>query len=86
MTEFTAWITKYALTEGIYELRVIPASADGGMVEAVGATYATYYHVEGRDWHRTRVAAVARAETLRKAKIASLRKSITKLEKMEFGG
>lgn len=39
---------------------------------------------EGRQWHRTREAAVARALEMREAKIASLERQIAKLRKMEF--
>lgn len=43
-----------------------------------------YYHGEGNDWHRTKESAIAKAEEMRKKKIASLKKQIEKLEKMEF--
>ena len=41
-------------------------------------------HGEGKDWHRTKESAVKRAENMRAAKIASMRKSIAKLEKMTW--
>jgi hypothetical protein len=43
-----------------------------------------YAHGEGRQWHRTQESALARAESMRKAKIASLRKSIARLEALSF--
>lgn len=78
---FTAWITKYALTTGIQKCTV-RALEHEGMVEEVGARYTTYYH--GKDWHRTREGAVARAKDMRAKKIASLRKKIVELEKLTF--
>lgn len=38
----------------------------------------------GNEWHRTPEAALARAEDMRAKKIASLRKSIAKLESIVF--
>jgi len=43
-----------------------------------------YAHGEGNDWHRSAKQALERAEDMRKKKIASLRKSIAKLEAMNF--
>lgn len=75
------FITKYALTGGIDELRL--------EMEA-GSQYA-YNHdgywaqfVIGKTCHRTREEAVARAEQMRAAKIASLEKQIAKLRKKTF--
>lgn len=74
------WITKYALTNGIREAEGTGVS--DGMASVRGPHLTEYYH--GRDWHKTREAAVARAEEMRTAKIASLQKSIAKLEKLRF--
>jgi hypothetical protein len=81
---FTAFITKYALTSGIEEMQVRHARTCSSMVSKVGARYTTHFHGEGREWHRTRESAVTRAEEMRKRKIASLKKSIEKIEKLEF--
>ena len=78
------FVTKYALTRGILQVEVelcLDVDPDGGMV-ADHSEYHTCYHKP--DWHRTRVSAVARAEQMRLAKLASLRKQITKLEAMSF--
>ena len=82
---FTAWVTKYALTTGIdmveaewcNDLRESMSSygAEGGRM---GLT------AHGKDWHRTPEAAIARAEEMRAAKIAAMRKQLTKLERMVF--
>ncbi len=72
------WITKYALTKGLFEMNA----------EIVSDKYASGKH-EGmslftRDWARTRAEAVASAEDMRVARIASLKKSVAKLEKLKF--
>jgi hypothetical protein len=78
------WVTKYALSKGILEKDVRETNAPG-MVAVNNTQYGEFYHVEGRDWHRTRAAAETKAEEMRKAKIASLVKQVLKLEKMRFG-
>lgn len=81
---FTAWITKYALTNGIEAVQAEWC----GDVSAEMITYGYgdgYMHfVHGSDWHRTPEAALARAEEMRTAKIASLKNSMAKLERMTF--
>jgi hypothetical protein len=73
------WNSKYALTEGLIEQD--GEEAGNSMVE-VGPMQ--YLHGEGKEWHRTREAAVARAEAMRKAKIASVRKQLARLEALRF--
>lgn len=80
------YVTKYALTEGIevYE-RKEPSDDLNGMITVVNSkamNKVSYFH--GKDWHLTQSEAQDRAEIMRVAKIASLRKSIDKLEKMTF--
>lgn len=75
------WITKYALTQGIFEQKA--ELCEEGMIE-VKAEHTTYYHGEGKDWHRTKESAVKRAEEMRQKKIASLKKQIERLEEMRF--
>ena len=76
--EFDGYVTKYALSAGIQKRRLLLLF--GGMVALANSRYA-YFHGEGRDWHRTYASARERAEAMRKAKIASLQKTIAKLEK-----
>lgn len=75
-----AWITTYALTTGI---KVVDAKMCGGVTDSRMVRYGNQY-AYGKDWHRTPEAAIARAEEMRKAKIASLRKSIEKMESLRF--
>lgn len=75
------WITKYALTQNIYaidaqECHIPSMVSGGGLFEN--------YHGEGREWHRTKNSALARAEEMRTKAIASHQKSIAKLEKLVF--
>lgn len=73
------WNSKYALTEGLTEH---DGEEVGDGMAKVGPLY--YLHGEGKEWHRTRESAVARAEVMREAKIASLKKAISRLEKLRF--
>ncbi len=79
----TVFVTQYALSGGIKEYELV--NVDGGMAvvnSEGGLNGKQYFHGEG--WHCTRAAAVERAEEMRLAKIASLRKQISKLEKLRF--
>ncbi len=79
-TTFTAWITKYLFTRGIFSTAV--EDCKDKMVKDTNGSL-NYYH--GDEWHRTRENAVRHAEKMRKKKLASLKKSIEKIKKLEFG-
>ena len=79
---FPAWITKYALTTGIEEITAEQSYSESLITDA-NRTLCCYFG-ENTEWHRTREGAVIRAEKMRAARIASLRKSIAKLEKVSF--
>lgn len=78
-----AWITKYALTQGIY-------AKEGEIAENCPTMFVgkekgrsdDYYHRPY--WHLTEDEAIAHAKEMQKKKIASLKKSIAKIEKLEF--
>ena len=74
-----AWVTKNALTEGILLV-------EGEVCHRVSSDMLSYASstAHGKDWHRTPEGALARAEEMRKKKIASLRKSIKKMEALVF--
>lgn len=81
------WITKYALTQGIYEKEAelsFPGNED--MIEVITTTSGPkeFYHHKGKDWHTSREDAVERAEQMREQKILSLKKQIKKLGEMKF--
>ena len=77
------WITKYALTQGIFEKEAEECGIGQGMIRTK-EQYPSYYHDEGKDWHRSKESAVKRAEEKKKKKISSLKKKLEKLEKMKF--
>lgn len=76
------YITKYALTGGIF---AVEANIDRDMISyrRDGAHFTDYAHAG--EWHRTFEEAATKAEDMRKRKIASLQKSIAKMEKLTFG-
>ena len=75
------WITKYALTQGIYEANVT-LSASPSMV--CGSGVFEHYHGEGKEWHRTKEQAVNKARDMQTAKLASLAKSIARIKMLKF--
>lgn len=79
------WTTKYALTRGIQEIEADTFGEDTPkMVADRSQSYPTYYHGEGREWHRDKESAIRRAEAMRDTKIQSLQKQISKLEALDF--
>ena len=76
------WITKYALTRGIFEMEVKSQSKDGTAV--YGKAWDDCYRGEGKEWHRTKESAIQKTEEMRQKKIDSLKKQIEKLERMKF--
>lgn len=86
--EFTAYITKYAFTDGIQEIRAARCvSVNRDMIEKRNRQpheFKSHFHGEGRDWHLTREGAVKRAEQMRQAKIKSLESAMKKIREMVF--
>lgn len=79
------WITTHALTKGIRQVDAELSSNSPNLVCYGGCGYSrNYAHGEGKDWHRTAESAVKRAEDMRDRKLASMRKSMAKLEAMVF--
>jgi len=76
------WITKYALTGGIQEVEAETFANSPNMI-ACRSKFGSFY-CHRPHWHASHEEACAQAEAMRVAKIASLRKSITKLEKKAF--
>jgi hypothetical protein len=86
---FTAWITDARLLQkeggGIRMLRAQVREQGSSVVYDYNSdTYRLASRDEGRIWHRTREAAVARAIEMRNARIDSLGRQIGRLWKMEF--
>ena len=79
------WITKYALTQGVYEAEVEQSACAPSMVSQKQVnTYALTYHGENKEWHRTEAGARQRANEMVQTKIKSLKKSLAKFEKLVF--
>jgi len=72
-----AYITKYALSKGIFELE-----GEKRGIAIAAPHYDGWYYPP--DWYETREEAIARAEQMRQKKIASLEKQIEKLKNMKF--
>ena len=79
------FITKYALSDGIYEVseaefgpptngRIYGKITPNHFGQGFGAS----------DWTYSRESAIAQADAKRLAKIASVKKSLAKLEKLDF--
>ena len=80
VNEIHVWITKYALTTGISESDATQCADNAVSWHRNGYMY--WYRKP--DWHLTKEEALARAEQMRVAKIASIKKSIAKLEALKF--
>ena len=78
------WVTKYALTKGIFEVEATECMDIGdkpmNMIRVQGGSGRTYYHCEGRDFHRTEMGALNRALEMGSKKIKALHKNINTLE------
>lgn len=81
MEEIKVFTTRHALTLGIEEVEG-KICTDSMFCEK--GPFGRYFYVEGRDWHRTKESAIAKAEEMRMKKIKSLKKQIEKLEKIKF--
>lgn len=81
-TRFIAYITKYALTQGIQNFDVEDRFDISPDMVRHGSDASAYFH-KG-EWWRSYDEARHRAEAMRKAKIASLRKQIARLEGLTF--
>ena len=82
------WVTRYALSGGIIEV-------DGELSDCCNTMLcymksgkyskgSNYQCAHGKDFHDSRDKAVCRAIEMKKAKIASLKKQIKRVEALEF--
>lgn len=80
--EIDVWVTKYALSKGVYSTKGAVSSSAPNMVQiTTGELKGHYFHGEGRDWHRSAVAARARVLVL----VKSCKKAIEcKEEKLDI--
>ena len=79
MAKFKAYITKYALTRGIFELEV-EENFDVSPTMVIAAGGHNYFDNE---WHRTRAEAVARVRDIIATTRNTTKKNLAKLEELE---
>jgi len=79
------WITKYALTKGIFELNGRVCSEITEKMVSDNNKFGGIYYGEGREWHRTLKDAVLRAKIMRDSKILSLERQLKRLKLITFG-
>ena len=75
------WITKYALSKGIYSIDA-EKTHTVNMIIGKANGYADCYH--GDEWHKTSPAAITRAKEMQVKKIASLKKQLKKIKSLTF--
>ena len=79
------YITKYALTKGILEYQeALWSNSTPNLIEIPTLGFSGYFYGEGKEWHKSKEAALTRAEEMRKRKIESYQKSIEKLKTLTF--
>lgn len=78
----TIYITKYALTTGIFTTQGEQSSDDSFFYKANGSSFTQY--VRGNDVHLTEEAALERAEEMRISKLKALDKQMKKVGAMKF--
>ena len=81
------YITKYALTRGIIEVEIVEIKnldTTNGWLRIHLPSAMIDDSFGPQEWAASRVVAVTRAEEMREAKIAPLRKQIAKLEGMSL--
>ena len=78
----TIYITKYALTTGIFTTQGEQSSDDSFFYKVDGSSYTQY--ARGNDVHLTESSALERAEEMRIAKLKALDKQMKKVSAMKF--
>lgn len=76
------WISKYALTMGIYEIEA-PVSEHGDDRRYASGGRSGFFRI-GRDAHELREDAVAATEKKRTAKLASIQKQVARIKALNF--
>jgi hypothetical protein len=79
-----AYITKYALTEGITEHEGEIGGTCKTMFSYRAAKYGFTNYAHGKEWHLTMEDAKKEAYRMKEAKIKSLNKSLERIKALEF--
>lgn len=77
---FDVWVTKYALTKGVYREHVRTTTVPTLVVSTTNQLFCIHKPF----WHMTKAEAVAHAEILRAKRIKALQLQLTKLQRMQF--
>lgn len=77
------WVTKYALTQGLFEMNAEIVNRGAKHVYAKGKG-PNGGHIFTREWTNTRAEAVLKAEQMRKARIRSLKRAIANMQAKSF--
>ena len=77
------WITKYALTKGLFEINAEIIDRGAKHVYAKGKS-PSGDSIFTREWANTRAEAVIKAEAMKKARVASLKRAIAKMQAKTF--
>ena len=80
------WISKYALTQGIYEVDAEVSEHTATMIivtpnDRLAGVLQFFHHDQ---WHLTKELAAAKAEQMRKRKIKSLEKALATINALKF--
>jgi len=81
---FEVWITKYALTQGIYKIMVEASIEETMVVQKKTGRMALNHYFHKPYWHLTREAAIEQAEAMRLKKLKTLKLQTMKFERMTF--
>lgn len=82
-TKFMAWVTKYALTEGILKMQVEDCfNTSPEMVKKANGQHSQHFF--GKDWHRSHEAAIERAKAMQAAKLKSIDKQRARIAALKF--
>ena len=78
------WITKYALSKGIFEVEVeeIDPEYPNMVIHATKGNWKKFYHGEGKDWHRTQETAIQRAKTMAKGQFKAMEKKALQMQRL----
>lgn len=78
------WITKYALSSGIFILEN-GEFVEGGYLSKIEPETRQHHFYGRKDWHETEAGAISKANEMRLKKIANLKKQIKALDNLKFG-
>lgn len=82
--QFTFWITKYALTNGITKLELPVDASDDGYLSYIQRQPHRHHFYNSKEWHRTQEKAVIRAKEMQAAKLKSIDKQRARIATLKF--